>query len=117
MTKYRAAQEICISGWDCGTEIELMMVVTYTMTKHYPASNDGPEEFPQPEIDRIRFFEKRVSGNVEIELPAIIGDRFIDSEGFMSWLTSEAADYEEWARDEAADARRDWLKDDGPTAA
>ncbi len=44
MSKFTARQAVHISGWECGTEIELTMVATFTVTKFIPASNDGPAE-------------------------------------------------------------------------
>jgi hypothetical protein len=56
--------------------------------------------------------------NVEVDLPLFVRDIFIDSEGFTSWLACEAGDYDEFSRDQAADARREEARfDDGPTAA
>jgi len=104
MTTYRAAQDISISGFECGSEIEISMVVAYTMTKYYPASNDGPEELPQPEIYTIRFFRKHETVNVEIDLPSFIAEEFTESEDFMSWLSGEANDAAEYQRDCAAEA-------------
>jgi hypothetical protein len=107
MSKYRAEQDIFISGWECGTEIALKMVVQFKMTDHYPASDNGPEEFPQPEIEHMRFFRKHEQVAVEIVVPPFIEDAFTDSEDFMSWLAGEARESDEYARDCAADARRE----------
>lgn len=110
MTKYRAEQDISISGFECGTEIECKMVVAYAMTEHFPASDSGPEELPQPEIEGIRFFRKREKVAVEIVLPPFIEDAFLDSDEFKSWLASEASDTDEAARDRAAEDRREELR-------
>lgn len=107
MTKYRAEQTINISGWECGTEIECKMVVAYRMTEHVPASDDGPEELPQPEVDSLRFFLKRGHAAVEVSMRSFIEDAFTNSESFKSWLTCEAADADEYASEQAADARRE----------
>lgn len=107
MSKYRAEQTINISGWECGTEIECKMVVAYRMTEHVPASDNGPEELPQPEVDSLRFFLKRGQVAVEVSMRSFIEDAFANSDGFKSWLASEAADADEYARDLAAELRRE----------
>jgi hypothetical protein len=99
MAKYRAEQDICISGWECGTEVALKMVVKFTMTDHYSASDSGPEEFPQPEIEHMRFFRKHEAVAVEIVVPP-----------FMSWLAGEARETEEYQRDCAAEARAEDMR-------
>lgn len=103
---YRAEQGIHISGWECGTEIELKMVVTF---KVYPGSKatmiDPPEE-PSVAVDQIRFFD----GKDEITMPWSICDRFSSADGFKLWLMSEWAEQHMAALDEAADARREELR-------
>lgn len=105
MSKYRAEQAVHISGWECGTEIECKMVVAYQMTEHVPASDNGPEEVPRPEVDSIGFFLKRGAAAVEVAMRSFIEDAFTNSESFKSWLASEAADSDQYAREQAADAR------------
>lgn len=107
MSKYRTEQDISISGWECGTEIECKMVVTYTMTEYVPASLNGPEESPQPEVESLRFFLKRGQVAVEVSMRSFIEDAFTNSDGFRSWLASEARDADEYAREQAADASRE----------
>lgn len=106
MATYRAEQSIGIAGWECGTEMELSMVVTYSMTGYYPASNEGPEELPQPEDIIVRFF----NGNVEIDLPQFIEDAFTSNTSFHDWLTMEAVSENEYQRDCAAEARADFYR-------
>ena len=110
MAKHRAEQDVTISGFECGTEIECKMVVAYRMTEHFPASENGPEEFPQPEIESLRFFRKREKVAVEIVVPPFIEDAFLDSDEFKSWLASEATDADEYARDRATEERREELR-------
>lgn len=99
--KYRAEQVVCISGWDCGTEIELKMVVSFTVHPGSKATEIDPPEEPTAEVDSIRFFD----GKDELTLPWSISDRFTSADGFKSWLLSEAAETEEYARECAAEAR------------
>lgn len=104
--EYRAQQDISISGFECGTEIELKMVVTFNVNPGCKASINGPEEEPTPEVLTVRFFD----GGDEIKLPWSIGDRFTsNTSGFHNWLLSEAADQHQSAVEDAADARREML--------
>lgn len=101
--KYRAQQNICISGWDCGTEIELKMVVTFKVHPGSPQTQIDPAEEPSVEVDTVRFFD----GTDDLKLPWSIEDRFTSSDGFKDWLMQEAADQHEMALDAKADERRE----------
>lgn len=103
MTKYRAEQTLCLSGWECGTEIEIKQVVTFSVTKYHPATLEQPEEPITAEDIECRYF----IGKTEVWLGAIAGDRFEENDVFKSWLLSEAADTDEYQRDCAADAKRE----------
>lgn len=113
MTKYRAQQDVTISGFECGTEIEMSMVVTYDMSEHFPASYCGPEEFPAPESVNVRFFRKRDKVNVSVVIPGWIEAAFTDSDAFNNWLTSEAEEADICAAEDAADHKREILRDEG----
>ncbi len=91
--KYRASQDIAISGWDCGSEFEFKMVVEFRIIGGTPATMIDPEEPASAEIDKIRFFEhKPGSAPKEIEFPDFIVEKFTEAEGFKAWLFSEAND-------------------------
>lgn len=107
--KYRAEQVVCISGWDCGTEIELKMVVSFTVHPGSKATEIDPPEEPTVEVYSIRFFD----GKDELTLPWSISDRFTSSDGFKSWLMSEAAEQHQAAVEDAADARREMMREEG----
>lgn len=109
MSKYRAEQDICISGWECGTEIEMKLVVEYSMTEHYPASDDGPEEFPQPDDITLRFFRK----GIEVDLPSWVEEEFVNSDEFTSWLIAEADETNLCAAEDAADHKSEMMRDEG----
>lgn len=98
---YRAEQDICISGWECGTEIELKMVVQFKVHPGSKATEIDPPEEPSVEVDTVRFFD----GKDELKLPWSIGDRFSSADGFKGWLLAEAAETEEYSREIAAEAR------------
>lgn len=102
-TRYTAKQAIHIGGWECGTEIELKMVVTFKVLPGSKQTLTDPAEEPSVEVDSVRFFDR----TDEVKLPWSIEDRFTSADGFKSWLMSEAAEQHEVAIDEAADARRD----------
>lgn len=104
--KYRAQQDISISGFECGTEIELKMVVTFTVHPGSKATLVDPAEEPSVEIDKVHFFD----GTDELQLPWSIGDRFTNRDEFKDWLMQEASDQHEAALDEKAEARREEIR-------
>lgn len=106
--QYRAEQDISINGFECGTEIELKMVVTFKVNPGCKDSINGPEEDPTPEVLTVRFFD----GSDEIHLPWSIGDRFTSADGFKEWLMGEAADQRQNAIEDAADARREMMMEE-----
>jgi hypothetical protein len=108
--KYRAQQDIQISGWECGTEIELKMVVTFTVHPGCKQTLTEPAEEPSVEVDAVRFFDDKD----ELNLPWSIEDRFTSAEGFKDWLMQEAAEQHEAALDHKADERREELRDGRP---
>lgn len=101
--QYRAEQVVAISGWECGTEIELTMVVTFTVHPYQPATEIDPPEEASAEVVRIRWFH----GKDELTLPWSIGDRFASEDGFKEWLLAEATDQIVAAEEDAADAKRE----------
>lgn len=104
--KYRAQQYISISGSECGTEIELKMVVTFTLHPGCKATMIDPPEEPSVEVDQVRFFD----GTDELQLPWSIADRFTSAEGLTEWLMGAAADQHEAALDARAEARREDMR-------
>lgn len=105
-TTYRTEQDIAISGWECGTEIELKMVVIFTVHPGREATQIDPPEAASVEVDKVRFFD----GKDEITLPWSIEDRFTSRDEFKDWLLGEARDQHESALDQKADERRDELR-------
>lgn len=106
--KYRAEQAIHISGWECGAEIELNMVVTFTVHPGCAQTLTSPAEPATAEVDQVRFFD----GKDEIKLPWSIEDRITSRDEFKDWLLSEAAEQREYALEMRAEARREerWLE-------
>jgi len=104
--KYRATQAIHIGGWECGTEIELQMIVDFTVHPGCAQTLQSPAEPATVEVSSVRFMD----GADEIKLPWSIEDRFTSRDEFKDWLIGEAADSEEYARDQAADACREDMR-------
>ena len=102
-TRYRAEQVISISTWECGAEIELNMVVQYRAHKRVPETMESPEEPAFAEVSDVRFFD----GKNEVKLPSSIENRITSRKEFDAWLLSEAAENDEYAKDQAADDRRE----------
>jgi hypothetical protein len=107
-TKYRAEQGVHISGWECGTEIELKMVVTFKVHPGSKATMIDPAEEPSVEVDQVRFFD----GKDEIKLPWSIEDRFSSRDEFKAWLMGEAAEQHQSGLEDAADAKREMMREE-----
>lgn len=107
--QYRAQQTVHISTWECGAEIELTMVVHFRVHKHIPQTMKSPEEPAFAEDSTVQFFD----GKDEIKLPWSIVDRITSRDEFKSWLMSEAVEDDEYAKDQAADDRREAYIIDG----
>jgi hypothetical protein len=101
--QYRAGQYVTISGWDCGTEIELRMIVAFKVHPGCKQTLTEPGEEPSVEVDDVQFFD----GNDAIKLPWSIEDRFASADGFKAWLMGEASEQHEAALSDAADAKRE----------
>lgn len=105
---FRTEQIVAIGGTECGTELELKMVVVFTVHASRKATEIDPPEEASVEIDKVRFFD----GKDELTLPWSIEDRFTSADGFKDWLMQEASDQHEAALDARADARREELRED-----
>jgi len=103
MSKYRAEQTLCLSGWESGTEIEIKQVVTFSVTKYSPATLEQPEEPATVEDIECRYF----IGTVEVQIGSLAASKFEDDDGFKTWLLSEAAETDEYQRERAAEAKRE----------
>ena len=113
-TLYRAEQDVAISGWECGTEIDLKMVVTFKVHPGRKATMIDPAEEAQAEVVEVHFFEVK-NGKPspdECSMPVWLFNRLTEGNPFYDWLMSEAAEQHEAALDEAADAKREMLRED-----
>lgn len=106
--KYSAHQYISICASESCTEVELKMVVDFTVHPGSKATAVDPPEEATVEIDKVRFFD----GKDELTLPWSIEDRFTSAEGFKDWLMGEARDQHEAALDQKAEARREQIMED-----
>jgi hypothetical protein len=109
MTQYRAEQVVAINGWDCGTEIELKMVVTFKVHPGSPATHVDPPEYPAAEVEAVRFFEIKAGNTAAVErsIPDWVVERMTQDGGFEKWLLSEAGEQHQSALEGAADAKRE----------
>lgn len=103
MKKYRAEQFLSITGSECGTEVEILQVVTFTVNPGCAETRLTPSEPPTVEDVVIRHFSR----SLEIDLHQYIVSDFEESDAFKAWLLEEANEQELAAADEAADMRRE----------
>jgi|SRR6478736_1727966 len=112
--KYRAEQYISISASESGTEIELQMVVDFTVHPGSPATKIDPPEGPLAEIDQVQCFLVK-NGNpsaVEVAIPAWAFNAICDTPEFQEWMLSEAAEQYIAAKEDAADHRREMMREE-----
>lgn len=107
MNRFIARQDIHISGWECGFEVEVEMVVTFTVSKFVPASNDGPAEYPTPEVLEIQIFRNKR----QTSLPVWLINSMTDRAEFNDWLMSEAKDQSQQAEEDHADHKREMRRE------
>lgn len=109
--KYRAEQYISISASESGEEVELLMVVNFTVHPGSPATTIDPAELPSAEVDNAQFFLMQ-NGKLRPEPVSMMVwmiDRFTEGEAFLEWLLSEAADQHQAALEDHADQRREMM--------
>lgn len=104
--KHRVSDTVLISAW--GTEIELNMVIDFTV---YPGCSETltePGEPPSAEIEDINFFE-HIAGDKpkRVNIPDWIVERVTGADGFKEWLLNEAWESHQSALEDKADAARD----------
>lgn len=99
--KYNTTQDFCMSGWECGTEIELKMVIEYTVTDYAAQTLESPEEPRMVEDVNIRL----IDGNREIGVPNWLETKFSRDDEFRDWLLGEAVYQDDMSEEIAAEAR------------
>lgn len=105
MGKFTARQDIHISGFECGTEIKLAMVVEFRVIPGRKQTRIDPAEEPSVEVDKVRFFD----GVAEVMLPGFIVNAFTDRQQFDKWLLSEAEAQAQQAAEDQADYARELM--------
>ena len=112
--KYRAEQTVCISASESGDELEIMMVVNFTVHPGSKQTMIDPAEEPTAEVDQVQFFN--ISNGKPLPNPVTIPvwliNSLTDGEAFHEWMLSEAADQHEMALDYAGEMRREMLMED-----
>lgn len=108
--KYKARQDFCISGWECGTEIELKMVIEFTVTDYRRQTLESPEEPRMVEDIAIRLFE--TDGTAEMIVPKWMDAKLQKDEDFRTWLLGEATYQDDMAAEQAAEARYEAFRED-----
>lgn len=112
--KYRAEQYISISASESGTEIELQMVVDFTVHPGSPATMIDPPEMPLAEVDNVQFFKmdglKRLPDPVT--LPDWLEDHFTTGDDFQTWMLTEADEQFTAAKEDAADRRPEMMREE-----
>ena len=103
---YTAISAMTLSLWEGAGEIGVEAVITYTVTKHYPATLEQPEELPMAEVSNFRL--RKAKTQEWLSCPAWISDAFEGDDSFMNWLVSEAQEQDTYHREEAEQSSRDW---------
>lgn len=106
---YTTKTPLSLSLWDAGGEVEVEAVITYTVTKYRPATMIDPEEPAMAEVSEFKL--RKPKTGEWLACPAWISDAFEGDEGFMSWLISDANDADEYAKECAAEARAEYLRE------
>jgi hypothetical protein len=99
--KYHTKTPLLISV--AGLDVELDLVITYSVSRYRAATLTQPEEPRSVEIENIRTFRC----GFEQPLPGWLDDAISDSDGFKAHLLQEAADKDAAAAEDAAEYRRE----------
>jgi hypothetical protein len=99
--KYHTKTPLLISV--AGLDVELDLVITYSVSRYRAATLTQPEEPRSVEIEEIRCPIEET----ELPIPDWIEREIADSEGFKAHLLQEAADKDAAAAEDAAEYRRE----------
>lgn len=113
-SKFRAEQDVAISAWESGTEIEIRMVVNYTVHPGYPATLEEPGSDAIAEVDRVQFFEIKDGkpSADECGMAVWLLNRLTEGDDFYNWLLTEAAETDAYHREQYADMLREEMRDE-----
>lgn len=89
---FKASQDIAVSGFECGTEFELRVVVTFTYHRAEKGDEIDPPTPAFVEGVRCEFYELTAGGTLAdgINMPAKLVERFTGSDSFTDWLITDA---------------------------
>ena len=90
--------------WD-GGEYEFQAVISYRVYPGSPQTRDDPGCDATAEIETVRLV--KLDGTKEYPVPAWLQAMLEGDEALLDSLLSDAADADEYARDQAADATRE----------
>ena len=112
--KYRAEQYISISASESGEEVELLMVVNFTVNPGSKATMIDPAEMPLAEAGEIQFFgiKNGKPDTTPLSLPVWFWRHFTEGEAFQDWMLSEAAEQHIAAKEDYADQRREMMQEE-----
>lgn len=109
--KYRAEQYISISASESGTEIELQMVVDFTVHPGSKATLVDPAEMPSAEVSKVQFFKMDGLKPLPdpVALPDWLEEHFTNGDDFQTWMLTEAGEQHQAALEDHADQRREMM--------
>ncbi|WP_155846300.1 hypothetical protein [Agrobacterium sp. 10MFCol1.1] len=112
--KYRAEQYISISASESGTEIELQMVVDFTVHPGSKATLVDPAEMPMAEVSKVQFFKMQGLKALPdpVSIPDWIEEHFTTGDDFHTWMLTEADQQHQSAKEDAADHRREMMQEE-----
>lgn len=110
MRTYTAKSAMTLSLWEGGGEIGVEAVITYRVSRYYPATLESPEEPSEADVVSFRLYDPKKCE--VLSCPPWIVEQFEGDSSFLSWLVQEAAEQDAAARDDAADHRREMLRDE-----
>lgn len=112
--KYSAHQYISISASESGAEIELQMVVNFTVHPGSKATAVDPAEMPLAEVDKVQFFKMAGIKALPdpVSLPDWLEEHFTTGDDFQTWMLTEADEQFAAAEDDYADQRREMMREE-----
>lgn len=112
--KYRAEQYITINASESGAEIELQMVVDFTVHPGSKATLVDPAEMPLAEVSKVQFFKMAGLKPLPdpVALPDWLEEHFTRVDEFQTWMLTEADEQFTAAQDDYADQRREMMQEE-----
>jgi hypothetical protein len=107
---FTARTTLSLAAWEAGGELEAEMVVKFTVCPGCAQTQFEPGQPPFVEDISVRLFTTKTK--TELFCPTWVTDQFSENEAFCRWLLSEAADQDECAREDAAETRREMLREE-----